>query len=175
MRRFARALLALAIVSLFVSGCGYHAAGRASRLPSELRTIAVPGFVNQTQTFRIEQQLTGAVVREFISRTQYRIANEENDSADAVLRGTVLSTELAPVTYDSETGRASSALVTVTVKVSLVDRKGKVLYENRNYVFRQQYQVSREISSFFEEESPAVERLSQDFARTLVSNILEAY
>ena len=175
MRRRARALGALAIVSLLVSGCGYHAAGRASRLPAELRTIAVPGFVNQTQTFRIEQQLTGAVVREFISRTQYRIANEENDSADAVLHGTVLSTELAPVTYDSETGRASSALVTVTVKVSLVVRKGKVLYENRNYVFRQQYQVSREISSFFEEESPAVERLSQDFARTLVSNILEAY
>ncbi len=175
MRRRTRALLALAIVSLLVSGCGYHAAGRASRLPAELQTIAVPGFVNQTQTFRIEQQLTGAVVREFISRTQYRIANEENDAADAVLRGTVLSAELAPVTYDSETGRASSALVTVTAKVSLVDRKGKVLYENRNYVFRQQYQVSREISSFFEEESPAVERLSQDFARTLVSNILEAY
>ncbi len=175
MRRRARALLPLAVFTLLVSGCGYHAAGRASRLPAELRTIAVPGFVNQTQTFRIEQQLTGAVVREFISRTQYRIAHEENDSADAVLRGTVLSAELAPVTYDSETGRASSALVTVTVRVSLVDRKGKVLYENRNYVFRQQYQVSREISSFFEEESPAVERLSQDFARTLVSNILEAY
>lgn len=175
MRRRARALLALVAFALLISGCGYHAAGRASRLPAELRTIAVPGFVNQTQTFRIEQQLTGAVVREFISRTQYRIANEENDSADAVLRGTVLRTELAPVTYDSETGRASSALVTVTVKVLLVDRKGKVLYENRNYVFRQQYQVSREISSFFEEESPAVERLSQDFARTLVSNILEAY
>jgi hypothetical protein len=63
----------------------------------------------------------------------------------------------------------------VTLKVSLVDRNGKVLYENRNYVFRQQYQVSREISSFFEEESPALERLAQDFARTLVSNIVEAY
>ncbi len=175
MTRCARALLALAASSLLVSGCGYHTAGRATRLPPELQTIAVLGFVNQTQTFRIEQQLTGAVVREFISRTQYRISNEESDAADAVLRGTVLSTELAPVTYDSETGRASSALVTVTAKVSLVDRKGKVLYENRNYVFRQQYQVSREISSFFEEESPAVERLSQDFARTLVSNILEAY
>ncbi|MGH8631700.1 MAG: LPS assembly lipoprotein LptE, partial [Burkholderiales bacterium] len=118
MRRCARALLALAVFALLASACGYHAAGRASRLPAELQTIAVPGFVNQTQTFRIEQQLTGAVVREFISRTQYRIASEENDSADAVLRGTVLSTELAPVTYDSETGRASSALVTVTAKVS---------------------------------------------------------
>ena len=39
----------------------------------------------------------------------------------------------------------------------------------------QQYQVSRELTSFFEEDSPAVDRLSRDFARTLVSNILEAY
>ncbi len=175
MRPGARALLALAAVSLLVCGCGYRAAGRASRLPAELTTIAVPGFVNQTQTFRIEQQLTAAVVREFISRTQYRIAHQEGDAADAVLRGTVLSAELAPLTYDSETGRASSALVTVRLKVSLVDRGGKVLYENRDYIFRQQYQVSREISSFFEEESPALERLAQDFARTLVSNIVEAY
>ena len=42
-------------------------------------------------------------------------------------------------------------------------------------VFREQYQVSRELTSFFEEDSPAVDRLSRDFARTLVSNILEDY
>ena len=41
--------------------------------------------------------------------------------------------------------------------------------------FREQYQVSREITSFFEEESPSLVRLSGDFARTLVSNILEGY
>ncbi len=167
--------LVFVVLGAFVSGCGYHQAGRATRLPAELHTIAVPGFVNQTQTYKIEQQLTAAVVREFISRTQYRIQNEDSETVDAVLRGTVLSAELAPATYDSETGRASSALVTVTLKVALTDRQGKVLYENRNYVFRQQYQVSREISSFFEEESPAVERLAQDFARALVSNIVEAY
>jgi len=56
-----------------------------------------------------------------------------------------------------------------------VDRHGKVLFENPSYSFHDQYQISREITSFFEEESPAVDRLSQDFARTLVSNILEAF
>jgi len=61
------------------------------------------------------------------------------------------------------------------MKVSLVDSHGKVLFENPNYSFHDQYQISREITSFFEEESPAVDRLSQDFARTLVSNILEAF
>jgi outer membrane lipopolysaccharide assembly protein LptE/RlpB len=87
----------------------------------------------------------------------------------------VLSTSEAPLTYDRQTGRASSMEVTVTVSVTLVARGGHVLYENPNYVFREQYEVSREITSFFEEESPALVRLSGDFARTLVSNILEAY
>jgi outer membrane lipopolysaccharide assembly protein LptE/RlpB len=163
-------LLALASV-----GCGYHSAGHAAKLPPDLKTIAIPAFVNHTHTYRVEQVLTAAVVREFLSRTNYRIANDATDSADATLRGDVLTTEFAPLTYDSKTGRASSALITVTMKVQLVDRKGKVLYENQNYIFREQYQVSREISSFFEEETPALDRLSRDFARTLVSNVLEAY
>ncbi len=171
--RLARALAAL-LLSL-LSGCGYHSAGSASRLPPGVETIAVPAFVNQTQAYRIEQQMSAAVVREFLTRTRYHIVNEPSDSADAVLRGTVLSTEAAPLTYDSQTGRASSALVTVKMRVSLTARDGKVLWENRDYVFREQYQVSREVSSFFEEESPAVDRMSRDFARTLVSNILEAY
>ena len=63
----------------------------------------------------------------------------------------------------------------VTLKVSLTDREGKVLYENPAYLFREQYQVSRELSSFFEEDSPALQRLSRDFARTLVCNVLEGF
>lgn len=171
MRRTALALLLV----LALAACGYHVAGRASRLPTTVHVIAIPGFINTTQTYRIEQTLTGAVVREFLTRTQYRIANQVDDSADAVLNGTVLTTQIAPVTYDSRTGRASTALVTVTAKVQLVDRKGKVLFDQPNYTFREQYQVSRELSSFFEEDSPAFDRLSRDFARTLVSNILEAF
>ena len=66
-------------------------------------------------------------------------------------------------------------MVTVTMKVSLVDHSGHVLFENQNYSFRQQYQVSREVTSFFEEGTPALQRLSQDFARTLVSDILEGF
>ncbi len=168
-------MIGLVVFGVAFTGCGYKTAGKAARLPQDLHTIAVPGFVNKTQTYHIEQVLTGAVVREFASRTHYRVFNRENSEADAVLHGTVVSAELAPVTYDSRTGRASSGLVTVAVRVSLVDRQGKVLYENQNYQFREQYQISREISSFFEEESPALDRLSRDFARTLVSNILEAW
>ncbi len=170
--RFSLVLLTPFVVVL--ASCGYHTAGRASRLPADLHTIAIPAFANTTTTYHIEQVLTQAVVREFGTRTSYRVVPQD-PSADAVLRGTVLTASIAPLTYDSQTGRASSAVVEIRMRVSLVDRKGKTLYENTNYLFREQYQISRELSSFFQEESPAVDRLSRDFSRTLVSNILEAY
>ncbi|MCI0353022.1 MAG: LPS assembly lipoprotein LptE [Acidobacteriales bacterium] len=161
------------LLCLALAGCGYHATGRGS-LPPSVHSIAVPAFANQTRTYKVDQLLTTAVVREFVTRTNYRIINNP-DEADAVLKGTVTSAYVAPLTFDPTTGRISSALVTVNMHVSLADRRGEVLYQNSQYVFRQQYQVSREISSFFEEESPAVERLSRDFARTLVNDVLEAY
>jgi outer membrane lipopolysaccharide assembly protein LptE/RlpB len=163
------------LLFLFSTACGYHPAGHASTLPADVQTIAIPAFVNQTQTYKIEQKLTAAVVREMVARTHYHILNEPADSADATLRGTVVSTSTSPLTYDSQTGRASSALVVVTARVTLTDRQGKVLYENPSYLFREEYQVSRELSSFFEEDSPALERLSREFARTLVSNVLEGF
>ena len=160
---------------LLTTACGYHTAGHAVTLPANVQTIAIPAFVNQTQTYKIEQKLTAAVVREMVTRTHYRIVNEPSDSADATLRGTVVTTSTSPLTYDSQTGRASSALVVVTARVTLTDRQGKILYQNPSYLFREEYQVSRELSSFFEEDSPALERLSREFARTLVSNVLEGF
>ena len=170
--RFAAAAV-LAITSL--TGCGYHAAGHSSRLPQDVKVLAVPMFVNQTQTYAIEQTLTRDVVRELIGRTHYRVETDAAHDPDACLSGTVLSAQANPLTYDAQTGRISSAVVTVTMKVSLTDRSGRVLFENQNYSFRQQYQLSREVTSFFEEGTPALQRLSQDFARTLVSDILEGF
>jgi len=160
---------------LLCSGCGYHTAGHGGQLPETVKTLAVPAFKNETTTYRVEQMLTASVVREFTTRTRYRIVNDASDDADATLRGTVLSTAVSPLTYDTNTGRAASVLVVVSVKVSLADRQGKVLYQNPAYLFREQYEVSQDLASFFEEDSPAFRRLSQDFARTLVANILEGF
>jgi hypothetical protein len=50
-----------------------------------------------------------------------------------------------------------------------------VLYENKNYVYRQQYQSTTNLSSFFEESPAAMERLSRELARQLVADVLEGF
>ena len=89
MTRLATALAML--LCLFSAACGYHTAGKAVTIPENVRTIAIPGFVNKTETYRIEQTLTAAVVREMVTRTHYHIVNQANDAADATLHGTVTS------------------------------------------------------------------------------------
>jgi outer membrane lipopolysaccharide assembly protein LptE/RlpB len=162
-------------VLLLTTACGYHTAGHAGQLPQSVTTIAVPAFKNETNNNGIERMLTAAVVHEFTTRTRYHIINDPTDAADATLRGIVLSTASSPVAYDTATGRSASVLIVVSMKVTLTDRQGKVLYQNPAYVFREQYEVSQDLASFFEEDSPAFRRLSQDFARTLVSNVLEGF
>ncbi len=168
-------LFSAMLLLLATAGCGYHTVGHSVQLPASVKTIAIPTFKNETNTYRIEQMLTNSVVREFTTRTHYQVLNDASDAADATLRGTVLSTSASPLTYNTATGQAASVLIVVSMKVSLSDRQGKVIYQNPSYLFREQYEVSQDLASFFEEDSPAFRRLSQDFARTLVSNILEDY
>jgi outer membrane lipopolysaccharide assembly protein LptE/RlpB len=163
------------LTTISLTACGYHTAGHNITLPENVKTLAIPAFINQSQTYRVEQTLTAAVVREFTTRTHYQVLHDDSDAADATLHGIVLTTTASPLTYDSKTGRAESVLVVVSMKVSLVDRQGKILFQNPSYIFREQYQVSQELSSFFEEDSPAMGRLSRDFAQTLVSNVLEGF
>jgi hypothetical protein len=150
-------------------------AGTATRIPADVKTIAVPAFKNGSPNFRIEQELTTAVTHEFVERTQYRIVPNPSD-ADAVLKGTVTDVRARALTFDINTGRATTLQVQVTADVELQDvHTHKVLFSNSKYVYRQEYQVSETPSQLFEEDRPALQRLSRDLARTLVTDILENF
>lgn len=160
---------------LACGGCGYHVAGRAAHLPSEWKTIAVPAFKNDTTRYRIEQRFTQAVIREFITRTKYHIVQDQA-SADAILTGEVLSIEADPVLFEATTGQVTTMLVTVHTKVQLVDnRTQKPVYKDDDMVFRNEYQISSDVSTFFEEQDPALDRMSRDLASHLVSDVLENF
>ena len=177
LRRGASTAMVLAtVLAILTTSCGYHTSGHAVRLPDDIHTVYVPMFENTTQTYRVEQTITAAVVQELRSRTNFHVVTTNNDGeADATLKGLINYTANSPLTYDSVTGRISSSLVTIAMKVSLTGKTGKVLWDNPNYTYREQYQVSRDTASFFDESNPAFQRVAREFAKSLVSNVMEAY
>ena len=159
-----------------LAGCGYHAAGTPTHLPADTRLMDVPVFKNDTQVYHIELTMTQAVLRELESRTAFRTTtSEEPGNADAVLRGTITGFTVYPLTYDSTTNKSSSYEITVTASVRVTDRMGRVLYENKHYVFRQQYETTEDLTSFIQEDPAALERLSREFAQDLVADITESF
>jgi outer membrane lipopolysaccharide assembly protein LptE/RlpB len=178
-----RSLRALLLISplAILAGCGYHVAGTASALPNHIHTISVPALENKTTSYRIEQRLTTATIHEFLIKTPYHITSDP-EGGDAVLRGKVLSLEAVPLLYSNTTAanpttsRATTMLVTVKCEVTLEDRaSGKILYHTDNFLFRNEYEISTDVTSFFEEQDPALDRVAQDFATRLVAAVTENF
>lgn len=161
--------------ALAAGGCGYHVAGHSSNLPTDWTTIAVPTFKNDTVQYRIEQLFTEAVIREFITRTKYHVVSDPQ-SADAVLHGEILSIDTSPILFNANTGQVTTMLVTVHARVVLQGAKSeKPVYQNKDMVFRSEYQIPSDVNTFFQQEDPALQRMAHDFASGLVANILEGF
>lgn len=168
-------IVLVAFVLPALSGCGYHLAGRGDSLPN-VHVIAIPTLENMTTSYRIEQKLTAATVHEFLARTPYKVVSNPS-AGDAVLRGKVLTVEATPLLFDTQTsGRATTMLVTVKCEITLTQTETqKVLFRTNDFLFRNQYEISTDVKTFFEEQDPALDRLAHDFATRLVAAVVENY
>lgn len=174
------AVLCLLWVLLSSSACGYSLAGRGSFLPSYIRTIGVPTFVNRTSIFNLETLLTQKVRSEFIGRGKYQILPQDT-GVDATLTGEVTSVIITPASFATGTNLASRYAITMTARIELKDlRENKVLWENPSVMFRQEHDATSgrnvtDPTAFFQQDANALDRMASEFARTIVSAILEAF
>ena len=109
-----------------------------------------------------------------------------------MLHGEITSFEAIPAVFDTTpasntgttsvpainvtTARATTMLISVHIKVLLEESSTKkVLYKNDDYLFREPYEISTDPSKFFDEQGPALGRMSRDFAARLVADVLENF
>ena len=163
------------LLATTLTGCGYHQAGSATHIPTDVHTLAVPIFATNAQAYHTEMAFTEATIRELNTRTKYRIINSDSPDADATLHGTILTQTVAPLTYDASTGQSSSYLVSITAKVILTAHDGRVLYRNDSILYREQYQSTQDLTGFIQEDGYAVKRVAREFAHAIVSDMLESF
>ena len=178
-RRELLSLLAALGLSLASGACGYSLAGRGSFLPAYIRVIGIPQFANTTPFYEVEQVFTQRVRTEFISRGNYKV-QPESTGVDAVLNGEILSIQITPASFTDES-QASRYTITVIAKIEFRDlRTNDVLWENPQWVFREEYEATAAVdaldaNAFFGQEVNALERVGSEFAKSVVSAILEAF
>jgi len=167
-------LRVLLIILAFLLVSGFTECYKAvtnSGLPKHIRTVAVPAFQMEPRglRYRVESRFTDAVTREIIRRGNGLKVQGGLSGADAVLEGTIRDFSFSGVLLDNE-GRARVYEVTIVTAVTIRDLKeDKILYDNQNFIFRDSFEFSADPRSFFNEEDPAVERMSRAFAEAAVS------
>lgn len=130
-------------------------------------------FKNKTTRYQLDQKLTQAVINELIARGRFEVLSGEQ-KADALLLGEIISFKVNPISFTEQT-RADRYSITIVAKVTFKDLiRKKVIFTNPNFIFRDEYELQGG-TDFFSEETEAIERISEKFARSVVSTILEGF
>jgi hypothetical protein len=176
-RRQLIALTSALAVTLVLPGCGYSLSGRGSFLPAYIKVIGVPMFINSTPVFDAEKKITEHVISEFIGRGKYKV-DPTATAVDGLLTGEVSSITLTPAAFTTDR-QASRYVLTLTARIEFKDVKAnKVLWSNPAMQFREEFDITTDVgdaSAFFGQDANALERVATEFARTVVSAILEAF
>jgi hypothetical protein len=178
-----RTAWALRVIALMlpvaVAGCGYSLAGRGSFLPEYIRTIGVPQFANNTSVFDVDRRVSERVRGELAGRGKYRIETRDT-GVDAVLSGEVSSITVTPVSFNQQQ-QATRYVLTLSAKVEFKDVKtGKVLWSNPAMAFREEFEPTTgttitDATAYFGQDANALDRIANEFARAVVSALLEAF
>lgn len=149
-----------------------------NQLPTRIRTVAVPAFQNQALRYKIEHRFTEAVINEIVRRGRGLRVQGDREGADAVVDGVIKSFTFTAVLLqaDDPNRRARIFEVTITAAVTVRDQvENRVIYDNQNYVFRGEFEFTSDPRSFFNEEDPAVQRMSRSFAESVVSTLVNGF
>jgi outer membrane lipopolysaccharide assembly protein LptE/RlpB len=168
-----RRFIGLCTAALMVASCGYRLRGTGSYLPPHIKRISIPMFKNMTTRYELDLKLTRAVIDEMTARAKVDVLPEAG-RADAVLLGEVLGFRVYPIAFSGEAA-ADRYNITITVRIVLRDLvNNKVLFSNPAFSYVMEYEVP-EGADFESLETEAIGKASEEFARTIVVNILEGF
>jgi outer membrane lipopolysaccharide assembly protein LptE/RlpB len=158
--------------SLFFFGCGYRLSGTGNQIPDHIQSIFIPNFKNNTSLARAEQFVTFALRKEFLRRSKLKLIDTLS-SADSSLEGEIAFFEVKPASF-SKLAQANLFSLRIRLNVRFIDLKNnKIIFEGRNLNFSQQYEI--DTGDFFSQEAQAMEKISDEFASSVVSIILENF
>lgn len=157
----------LSLVLLTLCGCAEYR--WTSRVPDELRTVAVPVFENRTKAKELGSIVTQYVLREFQREGTFAI--RRTGAASIEVQGALVKAERLAVAFDRGYGmRAKEYRYAVTAEVTFVNREtGKILRENVPYRAETTFLVQGDLLTG---QQNAAARIAAELARQIVDDVL---
>ncbi len=163
-------LVVLLVLLLFWgAGCGYQPYGLGS-LPPDLQRLHVAAFRNDTYQPGLQGLVGTAILRQLQQDGRIRVAPQE--SADAVLAGTITAYQNIPIAFDqSDIGQRFRVRLILTMQ--LTGRSAEKVLLKEEVYGEAYYTAGQEVTETRTAEQDAGFRAAQDLAVRVVERLLE--
>ncbi len=145
------------ICLVLVTACGYQMVGKETHVPPGLSSVAIPTFKNRTYEPGIEVPFTQAFLREFIQDRRVNVVDRAQ--ADSLLEGAITDFRFYSVSYD-RSGFALEYQTIVVLDVTLKDREGKVLWEQKSFSETQWFRASSSVLTNEANKNAAIQQIA---------------
>lgn len=165
--------IAIPLILIGFSACGYHLTGQGNSLPEHLKKISVPVFANKTFEYGLESIITQEVISSLNRRPGIEVV-ESSQNADALFHGEILEYKYTP-TLNSQR-EVTQYYIHITASVKFMDLiHDKVYWENASFIFHQIYKVTDGVSSIQASRQKAWKDAAEGFAESVTSVLLEGF
>ncbi len=161
-RNYVKVLLILCMMPL--AACGYRMVGKETHVPPGLNSVAVPTFKNRTYEPGIEVPFTQAFLKEFILDRRVNVV--DRTKADSILEGFITDFRIYSVSYD-RSGLVLEYQARVILDLTLKDRTGRVLWEEKNFSETQWFRASSNVLTNETNKAAAIQKIGRLVAERL--------
>lgn len=153
---------------VLVSGCASTYAWKSS-VPKDMRTVAVPVFVNKSNLQEIGAIAARQILREFQREGTFKLVRNEDSVVE--IQGEITSSSLERMASARHTGqRMTGYNFKIKANVSVIDHKnGRVLVDNKTYVGSAPLTAGDDLMNAERKASGAA---ADDLARQIVDDVL---
>lgn len=159
----------LAALLSVIAGCGYHVAGKGSKMPGGITSVSIPVFTNATSKPDIEPAVTRAFVDEFVNTLKV------TDSGDVVMRGTIKGYALTPVSYTQNDVNQEYRL-TIAISLVLTKDGNNVIWQDDDITNYSDFAVNiSDVTATKDAELAALKKIAADTARFTKERMMEDF
>lgn len=151
-----------------LTGCFYSFTGAS--VPSHLNSISISTFEDRSGSAEpgLQEEFTNTQIQKFLSDNTLQVTDRVN--ADALLEGTIISINEAPVAISTEE-TVSSRQITINVRVVFKDLVKKQIISDKRYTNNAIYNIEGDIISARQQAiNTAIDRITDEILLGTVSN-----
>ena len=154
-----------------VSACGYRFSG-SGNLPSDIKSIHVAMFKNNSSETGLENVITNDLIYEFTRKK--RGAIQKSDQAEGILAGVITSVRADTIARRGQSTSLTRRVV-VAVDIKLTDRSGAVLWFENNMTESEAYDVVADKQTTEQKKKDAIIKASKRLAENIFNRLTEDF